>query len=62
MYSGYMSPEYAFHGKFSMKSDVFSFGMIALEMVAGQKNNTFYIPDNGDGLVNYVSTSTFPPF
>ena len=45
-----------------MKSDVFSFGMIVLEMVAGQKNNTFYIPDNGDGLVNYVSTSTFPPF
>ena len=45
-----------------MKSDVFSFGMIVLEMVAGQKNNTFHIPDNGDGLVNYVSTITFPPF
>ena len=40
----------------------FSFGMIVLEMVAGQKNNTFHIQDNGDGLVNYVSTSTFPPF
>ena len=57
-----MSPEYAFHRQFSMKSDVFSFGMIVLEMVAGQKNNTFHIQDNGDGLVNYVSTSTFPPF
>lgn len=57
-----MSPEYAFHGKFLMKSDVFSFGMIVLEMVAGQKNNTFHIQDNGDGLVDYVSTSTFPPF
>ena len=57
-----MSPEYAFHRQFSMKSDVFSFGMIVLEMVAGQKNNTFHIQDNGDGLVNYASTSTFPPF
>ncbi|KAK4551203.1 hypothetical protein RGQ29_032469 [Quercus rubra] len=46
--------DFVFHGQFSMKSDVFSFGMIALEMVAGQKNNTFYIPDNGDGLVNYA--------
>nr|POE60717.1 cysteine-rich receptor-like protein kinase 26 [Quercus suber] len=46
--------EYALHGQFSMKSDVFSFGMIVLEMVAGQKNNTFHIQDNGDGLVNYA--------
>ena len=62
MYSGYMSPEYAFHGQFSVKSDVFSFGVIVLEMVAGQKNNTFQIEDSGDGLIDYVSTSAFPPF
>ena len=62
MYSGYMPPEYAFHGQFSVKSDVFSFGVIVLEMVAGQKNNTFQIEDSGDGLLDYVSTSAFPPF
>ena len=45
-----------------MKSDVFNFGVIILEMVAGQKNNTFHIEDSGDGLINYVSTSAFPPF
>ena len=57
-----MPPEYAFHGQFSVKSDVFSFGVIVLEMVAGQKNNTFQIEDSGDGLLDYVSTSAFPPF
>ncbi|KAF3951411.1 hypothetical protein CMV_022931 [Castanea mollissima] len=51
---GYMPPEYAFHGQFSVKSDVFSFGMIVLEMVAGQKNNTFHIEDSGDCLINYA--------
>ncbi|KAM3749375.1 hypothetical protein ACB098_05G179800 [Castanea mollissima] len=51
---GYMSPEYAFHGQYSVKSDVFSFGVIILEMVAGQKNNTFHIEDSGDGLINYA--------
>ncbi|MED6135622.1 hypothetical protein PIB30_048350 [Stylosanthes scabra] len=35
---GYISPEYAMHGSFSMKSDVFSFGVIILEVVSGMKN------------------------
>ncbi|GKA87854.1 putative receptor-like protein kinase [Tanacetum coccineum] len=29
---GYMAPEYAMHGQFSVKSDVFSFGVLVLEM------------------------------
>ncbi|KAI3731016.1 hypothetical protein L1987_62199 [Smallanthus sonchifolius] len=32
---GYISPEYAVHGRFSIKSDVFSFGVLVLEMVSG---------------------------
>ncbi|KAK7357559.1 hypothetical protein VNO80_16849 [Phaseolus coccineus] len=35
--SGYMAPEYALHGHFSEKSDVFSFGVLVLEIVSGQK-------------------------
>ncbi|KAJ6846616.1 receptor-like serine/threonine-protein kinase SD1-8 [Iris pallida] len=35
---GYMSPEYAMDGVFSVKSDVFSFGVLVLEIISGKKN------------------------
>ncbi|KAL7594154.1 hypothetical protein Lser_V15G32165 [Lactuca serriola] len=35
---GYMSPEYAMDGHFSTKSDVFSFGVLVLEIISGKKN------------------------
>ncbi|XP_045787092.1 cysteine-rich receptor-like protein kinase 29 isoform X2 [Trifolium pratense] len=34
---GYMAPEYAMFGQFSVKSDVFSFGVLVLEIISGQK-------------------------
>ncbi|KAI6697444.1 hypothetical protein NL676_017563 [Syzygium grande] len=39
---GYMSPEYALDGFFSFKSDVFSFGVVMLEIVSGKRNAGFY--------------------
>ncbi|CAH1433501.1 unnamed protein product [Lactuca virosa] len=39
---GYMSPEYALDGLFSIKSDVFSFGVVMLEIVSGKRNIGFY--------------------
>ncbi|XVE51186.1 hypothetical protein DITRI_Ditri02bG0019300 [Diplodiscus trichospermus] len=35
---GYMAPEYIRHGQFSVKSDVFSFGVLIWEILSGQKN------------------------
>ncbi|KAG0478940.1 hypothetical protein HPP92_013659 [Vanilla planifolia] len=39
---GYMPPEYAMEGLFSVKSDVFSFGVLLLEIISGQRNTTFH--------------------
>ncbi|KAI3784601.1 hypothetical protein L1987_43703 [Smallanthus sonchifolius] len=53
--SGYMSPEYALDGVFSVKSDVFSFGVLLLEIVSGKKNRAFIQPENNNNLIGYVS-------
>ncbi|THG23990.1 cysteine-rich receptor-like protein kinase 10 [Camellia sinensis] len=51
---GYMSPEYGMHGQFSVKSDVFSFGVLVLEIISGKKNNTFYKSGNAEDLLSYA--------
>ncbi|KAG9451918.1 hypothetical protein H6P81_004822 [Aristolochia fimbriata] len=51
---GYMSPEYASHGLFSMKSDVFSFGVILLEIICGKKNNNLYVSEHSLTLLGDV--------
>ena len=54
--SGYMAPEYVMHGQFSIKSDVFSFGVLLLEIVSGQKNA--YYSDRGGDILSYVSMNS----
>ncbi|CAN6231218.1 unnamed protein product [Urochloa humidicola] len=39
---GYMAPEYASEGLFSVKSDVFSFGVLILEVISGKKTSSFH--------------------
>ncbi|KAL1537396.1 non-specific serine/threonine protein kinase [Salvia divinorum] len=47
---GYMPPEYMIHGQFSIKSDVFSFGVLVLEIISGCKRNNFRSGDVEDLL------------
>uniref|UniRef100_A0A2N9EM35 Protein kinase domain-containing protein n=1 Tax=Fagus sylvatica TaxID=28930 RepID=A0A2N9EM35_FAGSY len=51
---GYMAPEYAMHGQFSVKSDVFSFGVLVLEIVSGQKNSCFRNGENIEDLRSFA--------
>ena len=51
---------------FSVKSDVFSFGVLVLQTICGRKNNGFYLSERGQtlllcvshpsGLINQIST------
>jgi len=50
-----MSPEYAMLGQFSVKSDVFSFGVIMLEIVSGKRNVDYNGVNSIDDLVSHVS-------
>lgn len=62
IFSGYIAPEYAFKGLFSVKSDVFSFGVLLLEIVSGKKNTGFHDSDSWCNLLAYVSDPSFASF
>ena len=49
-----MSFEYAMKGVFSIKSDIYSFGVLMLEIVCSRKNNSFYNNEHALNLVGYV--------
>nr|XP_029120953.1 receptor-like serine/threonine-protein kinase SD1-8 isoform X3 [Elaeis guineensis] len=51
---GYMSPEYAMDGVFSVKSDVFSFGVLVLEIISGKKNRGIYATEPNLSLLSHA--------
>ncbi|XP_039155559.1 G-type lectin S-receptor-like serine/threonine-protein kinase At4g27290, partial [Eucalyptus grandis] len=51
---GYMSPEYALDGVFSTKSDVFSYGVLVLEIISGKRNRGFRHPDHHHNLLGHA--------
>eukprot|EP00258_Populus_trichocarpa_P021189 XP_024437208.1 G-type lectin S-receptor-like serine/threonine-protein kinase At1g11330 isoform X3 [Populus trichocarpa] len=51
---GFMSPEYLMEGRFSEKSDVFSFGVVLLEIVSGRRNAHFYSNENALSLIGFA--------
>lgn len=38
MHSGYLAPEYAMGGQLTMKADVYSFGVLILEIISGKSS------------------------
>lgn len=51
---GYMAPEYALWGYLTDKADVYSFGVLTLEVVSGKNNNSFMPSDNSVCLLDWV--------
>ncbi|KAG0500657.1 hypothetical protein HPP92_000729 [Vanilla planifolia] len=51
---GYMAPEYATRGLYSVKSDVFSYGMVVLEIITGRRNSSFIELGNELNLQTHV--------
>uniref|UniRef100_A0ACD5UL00 Uncharacterized protein n=1 Tax=Avena sativa TaxID=4498 RepID=A0ACD5UL00_AVESA len=51
---GYMAPEYAMRGTYSIKSDVFSFGVLILEIVTGRRNSVAYDSEQSVDLLSLV--------
>ncbi|KAJ1376365.1 S-locus receptor kinase, C-terminal [Sesbania bispinosa] len=51
---GYMAPEYAINGIVSIKIDVFSFGVLLLEILSGKKNNSRYHSDRPLSLIGFA--------
>nr|XP_034598183.1 G-type lectin S-receptor-like serine/threonine-protein kinase At4g03230 isoform X2 [Setaria viridis] len=51
---GYMSPEYASEGSYSVKSYVFSFGVLLLEILSGKKNSGFHQFGDSLNLLGYT--------
>jgi serine/threonine protein kinase len=57
--SGYIAPEYASEGLFSVKSDVLSFGVLLLEIISGKRTAGFYQYGKFFNLTGYVSSIFF---
>ncbi|CAK8539127.1 unnamed protein product [Lathyrus sativus] len=51
---GYMAPEYAMEGLYSIKSDVFGFGVLLLEIITGKRNAGFCYSKSTSSLLAYA--------
>ena len=54
---GYLAPEYASSGKLTDRSDVFSFGVVLLELITGRKPVDQDRPLGEESLVEWVPSS-----
>ena len=52
---GYCAPEYAMSGKLTIKSDIYCFGVVLLELVTGREAIDLNKPNGEQYLVSWVS-------
>ncbi|CAN0897385.1 Cold-responsive protein kinase 1 [Linum grandiflorum] len=48
---GYTAPEYAIHGQLSEKVDIYSYGIVVLEIISGTKNSGMIMDSSGEFLL-----------
>ncbi|MBA0580936.1 hypothetical protein Gorai_023133, partial [Gossypium raimondii] len=53
--NGYMAPEYVMNGRLSVKADVFSFGVVVLELISGQRNSSFNLDVDAHSLLEWIT-------
>ncbi|KAK0602096.1 hypothetical protein LWI29_030289 [Acer saccharum] len=56
---GYMAPEYAMRGYLTNKADVYSFGIVALEIVSGRNNTSYRQKEDAFYLLDWVIYFSF---
>ena len=49
LHSGYMAPEYIVHGQLTEKADIYSYGVLVLEIITGRKNHNS-VASSAEGL------------
>lgn len=54
-----MAPEYAMEGLYSVKSDVYSYGVLLLQIITGERNADFHRTRRAPSLLAYVSCFFF---
>lgn len=53
--SGYLAPEYALHGQLTKKADVYSFGVLIIEIISGRSVSKGWLSDMDKLLLEWVS-------
>lgn len=56
---GYLAPEYAIRGQLTRKADIYSFGVLLLEIVSGKSNQNKQLPVEEQYLLERVCNVLF---